>query len=130
MHIIYKYKWFVLKKDNTYRMAKTFPLTTLIFSLKYIHIFFCLKTNQMLNIYLLKLTCCYSIAGWEWISFITWITSTVRIMILYRTGCMYTTHTWTGINTLLVNTSQGCGTLLVYSTFWFAFNVRVSKQAR
>ena len=64
------------------------------------------------------------------VPFITWITSTDRIMILYRTGCMYTTHTWTGINTLLVNTSLCWGTLLVNCTFRFAFNVRVSKQAR
>ena len=39
---------------------------------------------------------------------------------------MGTTHTWTGVNTVLVNTRQMPGTLCVYNTLWFAFNVRVA----
>ena len=71
------------------------------------------------------LTCCFQITPSERISLISRITLTIWIMIVHWTSCVGSTNTRARIFTFVSNTCQVDRALLVYSTFWFALNIRI-----
>ena len=73
------------------------------------------------------LTCCYSLTRSEGISCVTLETSTGGSMVGHRTLSIDTTDPRAGVNTVLVDTSFSCRTLIVHQTLRPTLNIRVAS---
>ena len=66
----------------------------------------------------------------EWISHKTWVTYTARLVSINFAVSVWPTNSWTRIYAFISNTGKIIRTIRIQCAFWFAFDIRISRQTR